>query len=520
MVNLQHGAGDKTAQVGQGGNNSGLDVGLDGSPDYFSADGFNAGATSQFQVNQGNTSENVQQVTYVGSSLVFNNTFDSNINPQYRSAVIAAENFFQSRFSNPVTLNVSFLFQPIVDSNGNGYAFSAQNRYYTMNVSYDTLKNALLGNATTADDQAAVASLPVSDPSGGKGFSLAPGMVNALGLAWPSNFNSTDTISVNSNLSWTFGADVTGAIEHEISEGVMGRIGGLGIQNSAWGPMDLFRYSAPGQPDYTGGADGLPAYFSVDGSTMLLPFHNSMATGHFDGQDFADWNGTVHNDAFGPGGPGAPGFVTSTDLRVLDILGWTPSAPLVPGNFRILDTATNVTTTDDGQAYAGPVNYLQQQYIWAGSDGVNVTAAIPDVFLKSGPGDDALAVNSGSNVLDGGTGSNFLAGASGADGGTDTFFVDGRGGATTWSTAVDFHSGDAITFWGFDGTQSTYSWAANDGAQGYQGATIHAATAGAGTPVNASLTFAGMSLADAQAKLAISTGSVGGESYMYVKSIG
>ncbi|MBV9747846.1 MAG: hypothetical protein JO157_03420, partial [Acetobacteraceae bacterium] len=58
------------------------------------------------------------------------------------------------------------------------------------------------------------------------------------------------------------------------------------------------------------------------------------------------------------------------------------------------------------------------------------------------------------------------------------------------------------------------------GAAGYQGATIHAATAGAGTPVNASLTFAGMSLADAQSQLAISTGSANGTPYLYAKDVG
>ncbi len=166
------------------------------------------------------------------------------------------------------------------------------------------------------------------------------------------------------------------------------------------------------------------------------------------------------------------------------------------------------------------MNYLQWQYLWADPDSVNVSTTLPNVFLRGGPGNDALAANAGSNVLDGGTGSNFLVGAPGSDGGADTFFVDGRGGAVTWSTVTDFHPGDAVTFWGFVPGQSTMTWAADDGAAGYQGATIHAATAGAGTPVNASLTFAGMSLADAQSKLAISAGTAGGTPYLYAKYVG
>ena len=191
-----------------------------------------------------------------------------------------------------------------------------------------------------------------------------------------------------------------------------------------------------------------------------------------------------------------------------------------PPNFGLLDTTTGAASGSDGEVYTGPVDYLQWQYIWAGQDSVNVSAAVPNAFLKGGPGNDALAASGGSNVLDGNTGSNFLVGATGADGGTDTFFVDGRGSQTTWSTAVNFHHGDAVTLWGFDGASSTYQWAAQDGAAGYQGATIHAQTAGAGTGTNASLTFAGVGLADAQSKFAISTGSVGGEHYMYVAYTG
>lgn len=138
------------------------------------------------------------------------------------------------------------------------------------------------------------------------------------------------------------------------------------------------------------------------------------------------------------------------------------------------------------------------------------------MFLKTGSGIDAIQVSGGSNVLDGNTGSNFLVGATGADGGTDTFFVDGRGSDVTWSTAVNFHPGDSVTIYGFNPGQSTDFWSANDGAAGYQGATIHAQTAGAGTPTNASFTFAGVSLADAQSKFSTTTGSAGGQNYMYI----
>ena len=114
----------------------------------------------------------------------------------------------------------------------------------------------------------------------------------------------------------------------------MGRIGGLGIGlNGKWSTIDLFRYTATGAHDYTGGKDGLPTYFSADGIHIItqFPFHNSVSTsGAFDGFDFADWDFGVVGDSFGPGGPGSPGVVSETDLRVMDVIGWTRSGGTPP----------------------------------------------------------------------------------------------------------------------------------------------------------------------------------------------
>ena len=201
-------------------------------------------------------------------------------------------------------------------------------------------------------------------------------------------------------------------------------------------------------------------------------------------------------------------------------------ATMPPGGFPYTDLVTGTSGTATGDPYTGPVAGLTQQYIWASPDGVALSATVGNVFLHGGSGDDALAVSSGSNVLDGGGGSNFLTGATGADGGSDTFFVDGpgfidnRGGGTTWSTVVNFHHGDAVTVFGFQDGISTRPWSALDGAVGYQGATIHSELGGAGTGVNDSITFAGVSLADAQAKFTTSTGTVGGASYLQVAYTG
>ena len=91
------------------------------------------------------------------------------------------------------------------------------------------------------------------------------------------------------------------------------------------------------------------------------------------------------------------------------------------------DVASGTSGAVQMAAYSGPVSYLQHEYIWTGGS-VAMASQVADAFVHGGSGDDALQVVGGSNVLDGGAGSNFLVGATGTDGGIDTFFTDARGG--------------------------------------------------------------------------------------------
>ena len=106
-------------------------------------------------------------------------------------------------------------------------------------------------------------------------------------------------------------------------------------------------------------------------------------------------------------------------------------------------------------------------------------------------GNDAIDGGAGNDVIDGGTGSNFLTGGTG----TDTFFVDGRGGDTTWSTITDREAGEQLSLWGFIAGTSTLTWQDMAGAEGYQGITLHADLDGNGT-IDTSITWAGRTLAD------------------------
>jgi hypothetical protein len=444
-------------------------------------------------------------VTLSGSGIVFNNTYGSGVTAAFKAAVIAAENFFQSHFSNSVTLNMSFNLGSLSS------AFSAQNNFSNVDkVSYSTLEAALRSHATTTVQQQADAALPTVDPSGGAGFAVPAGMAEILGLQGTST-STDDSITLNSNMSWTYGADAVGVLEHEISEGAMGRIGGLGVQNDWWAPLDLFRYSAPGVRDYSGGKDGLPSYFSVDGTTLLTQFHNSLNTaGVFDGDDFGDWNSTT-GDAFGSGGPGDPGTISATDMSVMDVLGWTPTdtAPsLAPAYFIVTDTTTNTTTDAQAATYSGPVSGIDYQYINITPDNLDITATVPNVFIHSGAGIDALNVSlaNGNNILDGSTNSNFLVGGSG----DDTFFLDDRNAtAPIFSTIVNFHSGDTATVWGVNASDFTLTTLNNQGAAGYTGLDMLFTAPG---KVAASFVLAGYTSADlSNGRLSVSYGTTPNE---------
>ncbi|HEY8004647.1 MAG TPA: NF038122 family metalloprotease [Phenylobacterium sp.] len=260
-----------------------------------------------------------ESVTFPGSGLVFINYYDSGVTDAYRGAIIGAENFLQSHFTNPTTVNVEFDLQPL------GASFSAQNQFPQVSVSYATLVSALRAHATTADDALALAGLPSVDPSHGVGFAIPTTEARILGLAVQTN-SIDDTVTLNSSLPFTFGQDAMGALEHEITEGVFGRTASLGFDGPRFGPLDLFRFTAAGVRDFTGGQDGIPTFFGIDSAHVTsLQFHNSISsTGVDDGFDLGDWD-HIRGDAFGPGGPSSPGVVSATDLRVLDILGWNPT---------------------------------------------------------------------------------------------------------------------------------------------------------------------------------------------------
>ena len=208
-----------------------------------------------------------ETVSFAGSGLVFNNTLGAGVSQAYLNCILAAEQEIAGNWTNSCTINESFVGQALGTT-----GTLASNSFYVYGVSYATLKNALTTLASQEPSnsilQQAVAHLPSSDPSGGQGFKLALPYARILGLT-SSSLNPEDFVTLNTSYNWNYGQDVINTLEHEITEGGMGRIGGLGDQNSLWSVMDLFRYNSSGVLDVTDGRDGRTTYFSYDGGATL-----------------------------------------------------------------------------------------------------------------------------------------------------------------------------------------------------------------------------------------------------------
>jgi hypothetical protein len=264
-------------------------------------------------------------ISLAGSNIVFHNTYGAGVTTAYHQAVLDAEHFIEGHLTAGTTVNLfaSFDFQSL------GPNFSGQNNFFLYTETYAAWRAQVAARATSADDAAAVAALPTTDPTGGLGVSLPSGYARMMGMTVP---DDVDAIVLNSDLTFNFtNGDATGVLEHELTEGAMGRVSALGFRafnngTHFWNPMDFYRFNANGVRDFTGGQDGVSTFFGFDATHVFTNFqyHNSInAQGQYDGFDLADWDHTV-GDSFGPGGPGSPGIVSDTDLRVMDVLGWGP----------------------------------------------------------------------------------------------------------------------------------------------------------------------------------------------------
>ena len=241
----------------------------------------------------------------------------------FKTAVNYAVAQMDALIANPITLNITFSWG---EENNNviGAGDAGQNQSQGSYVDYSTLTTALSSHATTADDKTAVATLTSTNPFGSSQFYVPLALQKSLGLDSAAATSTDGYVGLNSSLAWSPSAngqvsagqyDPVACLEHEISE-VMGRVAFLSDTPRIVTPLDLFRYSAPGQRDLAAGSGS----FSIDGKTLETAFGNP--------GDAADWAQSVIGDEYGNTTAGVANAYSATDLQVLDVLGYTIGTPL------------------------------------------------------------------------------------------------------------------------------------------------------------------------------------------------
>ena len=321
------------------------------------------------------------------SACVINVTFDASCASApagFESDVLQVVQFYESEFTNPVTINIDVGYGEVDGQSLSGSLGSSL--YYENAYSYSQVRNALVAGATSSTDTTAVSTLPSSDPTNGGWFYVPTAQAKALGLASGSSidgyvgFSSSPNIFCynNSNGVPAGQYDFVGTVAHEISE-VMGRmIPGVG----AYSVMDLFDYTASGTRDLTGAP---PGYFSINGGTTNLGNWNTNASG-----DYGDWAGSVGNNAFlAFASPGVTMPVTTNDLTLMDAIGWTltsqSASPAITGI---------VESPSSGDLNAGHVVTLTLNL----SEAVTVAGGTPTLTLNDG-GTATYTGGSGSGAL-------------------------------------------------------------------------------------------------------------------------
>ena len=330
----------------------------------------------------------------------------SNAPAGFKTAVQAAVDYFDNLITNPITVKILFSYGEL-NGTSLGSDTLGESSYNGNIVPYSTMVGYLSAAAISEPAYLSLQALPASDPTNGGMFWISDAQAAAFGIGSERGYtNSVDGyVALSSTADFTFDPsnrsvsgeyDAVGVLEHEISEAI-GRVSDLGTTKfegyQLYSPLDLFRYSSPGEHILTPSA----GYFSVDGHTMLLPFNDPADMG-----DAGDWGDSVSGDAFDESSPpGAAQIVSWTDMQVMNLLGFqinwgNPSDINGDGQSDILwrndDGTFEVWQSQAGASYAtGGLNFGVVSSSWT----VQLTADFSglgkaDILWQDSAGDTQL----------------------------------------------------------------------------------------------------------------------------------
>lgn len=259
-------------------------------------------------------------LTGTAQALSFNNTFASSLtgdsrSAQFQAAIALAEAEFTSRYTDNITINLTFQLAA-----GTG-TLGSSSTPLVGNFTFAQIQTMLNNDITTADDTTAVGSLATASPTTSN-FIMARAQAKALGQIAGNNATSDGTITFGAGHTYAFDPnnravagsfDFIGVAMHEVSE-CMGRIGILGFASSL-GINDLYRYSGNGTRAL-GSALTPQTYFSINsGATNLVNFNTVSGGDSMDYASTADCFNAFTNT-------GIQNNFTATGIRNMDVIGY------------------------------------------------------------------------------------------------------------------------------------------------------------------------------------------------------
>ena len=307
----------------------------------------------------GNYSHVVTATTVPTVGLVIHPTFDSSITNSPNSAVIQATinraiSIYETLFTDPITIEIRFRYATALPD-GTPVTGLSQSLTVVYGVGWDTWINALRGDATSSNDNIAIASLPATALFGGIVAASANG--RALGQNTPPAMFADGTVgtggpydgivTLNSASLLQFSRptdanrfDAQRSIEQGI-DAIMGLLYSVG----GFMPNDLFSWSSPGQRnnDVVG-----TRYFSIDGGVTNIINFNQNPNGSFAGwlSEACPQAHPYVQNAFPCAGQYSDISATSPEGINLDVIGYD-SAQTGPASLGNISTRSFVQTGDN-----------------------------------------------------------------------------------------------------------------------------------------------------------------------------